>query len=444
MKLRFAPSPTGLMHVGNARLAVANALYARRFGGTFLLRIDDTDAERSKEEYVREIEKSLQWLGLSWDEFMRQSDRFDRYNQAIEQLKQSGRLYPCYETKQELDFKRELRRRQNKPPVYDRAMLKMTAEQRAAAEASGKKPHWRFLLSDQEINWDDKVMGRCRVKLPSISDPVMIKADGSVLYTLASVVDDLDTGITHIIRGEDHITNTGVQIDLIRALGGNAEKITFAHLPLLLDESGGKLSKRFDSVSLRNLREDGLEPKAIVCYLASLGSSKDPQLMEMDELTKNFDLSHFSKSAARFDMQQLMVLNKKCLHTLPFDAIKNRLPHEITEAFWLAVRPNIDILSEVRYWWDLVHEDIIPIAEEADKPYLKQALELLPDLPWNEETWGMWTSALKDKTGRKGKDLFHPLRLALTREEKGPEMKGLLPLIGRDRVVKRLTEAAAL
>ncbi|CAI3926397.1 glutamate--tRNA ligase [Commensalibacter communis] len=443
MKLRFAPSPTGLMHVGNARLAVANALYARRHGGKFMLRIDDTDVERSKEEYVREIHKALEWFGFSWDEYMKQSDRMDRYNMAIERLKESGHLYPCFETKEELDFKRELRRRQNKPPIYDRAMLRLTPEQRASAEANGKVPHWRFKLSGREVKWDDLVMGQCRVKLTSISDPIMIKADGTVLYTLASVVDDLETDITHIIRGEDHVTNTGVQIDLIEALTGKPNKIRFAHLPLLMDADGGKLSKRLGSVSLKELREDGLEAKAIVSYLARLGTSRDPQLLSVDELAQDYDLSTYSKSPARFDIQQMLMLNKKCLHGMEFAEVKDRLPSYITEEFWNVVRPNIDLLSEARYWWDLIHEDMIPEVAEEDKDYLQQALDCLPEDPWNEETWGEWTAKLKNISGRKGKSLFHPLRIALTREEKGPEMKGMLPLIGRERVVRRLQEAVS-
>lgn len=443
MKLRFAPSPTGLMHVGNARLAVANALYARRHGGKFMLRIDDTDVERSKEEYVREIHKALEWFGFSWDEYMKQSDRMDRYNLAIERLKESGRLYPCFETKEELDFKRELRRRQNKPPIYDRAMLRLTPEQRASAEANGKTPHWRFKLSGHEVRWDDLVMGQCRVKLTSISDPIMIKADGTVLYTLASVVDDLETDITHIIRGEDHVTNTGVQIDLIEALTGKPNNIKFAHLPLLMDADGGKLSKRLGSVSLKELREDGLESKAIVSYLARLGTSRDPQLLSVDELAKDYDLSTYSRSPARFDVQQMLTLNKKCLHTMSFDEVKDRLPSFITEEFWHVVRPNIDLLTEARYWWDLVHEDIILEVEEEDKEYLQQAIDCLPENPWDEETWGQWTAKLKEISGRKGKSLFHPLRMALTREEKGPEMKGMLPLMGRDRVLRRLQEAVS-
>lgn len=444
MKLRFAPSPTGLMHVGNARLAVANALYARHHGGTFMLRIDDTDVERSKEEYVREIYQALKWFGIGWDEFMRQSERLDRYQLAIEKLKQSGRLYPCFETKEELDFKRELRRRQNKPPIYDRAMLKLTSEQREEAEANGKKPHWRFMLSGREMKWKDLVMGDCHVKLSSISDPVMIKADGTVLYTLASVVDDLESGITHIIRGEDHVTNTGVQLDLIEALSDHPNTIQFAHLPLLLDEDGGKLSKRLGSISLRRLREDGLEAKAVVSYLARLGTSRDPQLLSVDELAKDYDLSSYSRSPARFDIQQMLALNKKCLHTMEFSEVRDRLPEAVTEEFWNIVRPNIDILSETRYWWDLVHEDIIPEVADEDKSYLHLALECLPTEPWGQETWSQWTNILKEVSGRKGKSLFHPLRLALTREDKGPEMRGLLPLIGRERVVRRLTEACSL
>ncbi|WP_225199023.1 glutamate--tRNA ligase [Gluconobacter oxydans] len=441
MKLRFAPSPTGYLHVGNARLAVANFLFARHNGAKFLLRIDDTDTSRGKPEYEEAIGKDLSWLGLKWDEYVRQSERLDRYAEVIEKLKASGRLYPCFETEYELNAKREARIRAGKAPIYDRAMLKLTADQRARAEANGKTPHWRFRLSDGSRKWQDLVMDECSVKLTAISDPVLVRGDGTILYTLASVIDDLDMGITHIVRGEDHVTNTGVQIDIAEALGAKPDHFTFAHLPLLLDSDGGKLSKRFDSLALKSLRQDGLEPMSIVSYLARVGSSDDPQVMTMDEAIAAYDISHVSKSAARFDMTQLLALNRRALHNLPFEDAKAHLPPEADETFWNAVRGNVDLSAEIPHWWDVVHGTIIPPSQPEDRAFLQQALDTLPAEPWGEETWKDWTNALKEQSGRKGRSLFMPLRLALTGEDAGPELHVLLGLMGRARTVARLRDA---
>ena len=311
MKLRFAPSPTGLLHVGNARIAIANWCLARRHGGRFLLRLDDTDTERSKSDYAQAIEEDLRWLGLDWDEFARQSDRLASYAAAAERLKAAGRLYPCLETEEELAFKREQRARQGKPPIYDRAALKMTADQLARAIANGKSPHWRFKLSHSTVEWQDGVLGRRSVKLPSLSDPVLIRADGSFLYTFTSVVDDIELCITDVVRGEDHVTNTGIQIDILAALGGAPAKMRFAHLPLLTDADGGPLSKRTGSVGLRQLRRDGVEPAALVGYLAALGTSGDPVAGMPAELVPTFDLSRVSHSSARFDLKQMLALNRR-------------------------------------------------------------------------------------------------------------------------------------
>ncbi|NLG91502.1 MAG: glutamate--tRNA ligase [Acetobacter sp.] len=442
MKLRFAPSPTGLLHVGNARQALANALYARRHGGQFQLRIDDTDIGRSREELVEAIQKDLHWMGIQWDETFRQTERLDRYAAAIEKLKASGHLYPCFESEQELAAKRETQIRQRRAPVYDRAMLKMTPQQRAQAEANGKVPYWRFKLSNTTVRWRDMVMGDCQVKLPSVSDPVLVRTDGTVLYTLASVVDDLETGITHIIRGEDHVTNTGVQIDIAQALGAHPDHFRFAHLPLLLDENGGKLSKRFDACSLRTFRQDGIEATALISYLARLGSSDDPVLLPFDEQAKIYDISHISRSAARFDTRQLLAMNHKLLAQTPYADVADRLPKGATEAFWLAIRGNIELLSEARLWHNVTDGDIIPPVQEGEDDFLKEAASLLPPEPWDETTWKAWTTAVREKTGRSGKALFHPLRLALTGEEQGPELRDLLPLIGRSRALARLLPSA--
>ncbi len=447
MKLRFAPSPTGLLHVGNARQAVANALHARRHGAGFLLRIDDTDAERSREEHVAGIQHDLRWLGLEWDELVRQSDRIERYGAAAARLKQVGRLYPCFESEEELRAKREQRLRQHRPPVYDRAMLRLTPEQRAQAEANGKQPYWRFRLSDGTVSWDDLVQGRTEVKLASVSDPVLIRADGTVLYTFASVVDDLELGITHVLRGEDHVINTGVQLDIVEALGGRPDRFSFAHLPLLLDEAGSKLSKRFDGLSLRALRHDGMEPTALVAYLARLGTSEDPQPLGFDELAESYDLRRVSKSPARFDMRQLLALNRRAMHVMPFEQVRDRLPEGATEAFWNAVRGNVDMLSELRHWWDVVSGSIVPPVQEEELDFLLQAIDALPpdapEHPWDETTWPSWTGALRESSGRTGRALFHPLRLALTGEEQGPELRDLLPLMGHERVSGRLRMAAS-
>jgi glutamyl-tRNA synthetase len=440
--VRFAPSPTGYLHVGNTRQAVANYLFARRHGGRFVLRIDDTDRERSRPEYEEAIQHDLRWLGLDWDDMVRQTDRLDRYAEAAERLKQSGRLYACFESAEELKAKRDLQIKRRMAPVYDRAMLKLTAEQRAAAEANGKRPYWRFRLSDGAVGWNDLVQGPRQVKLSAVSDPVVIRADGTPLYTFTSVVDDIELGISHVIRGEDHVTNTGVQIDLFAALGADPGAVAFGHLPLLTDSDGGKLSKRLDSLSLRSLRQDGVEASAIAAYLARLGTSDDPVPLPMAELVEGFDLARYGKSAARFDITQLLALNRRVLHGLPFNAVVDRLPRGATEAFWLAVRGNLDLLNEARGWWDVVAGTIVPPLIEGEADFLHAALELLPKEPWSAAVWTEWTEALKAATCRKGKALFLPLRLALTGEDHGPELRDLLPLMGRARAATRLAVAA--
>jgi len=443
VRVRFAPSPTGYLHVGNARIALANALFAMRHGGHVLLRFDDTDLERSRPEYEEAIAQDLRWLGIAWDETFRQRDRLDRYAEVAERLKAAGRLYPCFETEEELKAKREARIRRGQPPVYDRAMLRLTPEQRANAEAGGKRPHWRFRLSDGSVEWADLVLGRRQVKLTAVSDPVLIRADGMPLYTFTSAVDDLDTRITHIIRGEDHVTNTGIQLDLLAALGAGLDAIGFAHLPLLVDADGGKLSKRLEGLSLRSLRGDGMEPVALAAYLARLGTSDDPAPLPLAELASTYDLAHVSHSPARFDMRQLLALNRRVLQALPFAAAAPRLPPGATERFWLAVRGNLDLLSEARGWWDVVAGSIVPPVIEGEGAFLRSALDLLPPEPWDNDVWTRWTGALRENTGRKGRSLFHPLRLALTGEDTGPELRELLPLIGRPRAAQRLAVAAA-
>ncbi len=441
MKLRFAPSPTGLLHVGNVRAALANYLLARRHGGQFLLRFDDTDVERNRPEFVSAIEQDLRWLGIEWGESFHQSARLADYAAAARTLEASGRLYPCFESEAELQAKRDQRQRRHLPPTYDRAMLKLTPEQRATAEANGKTPYWRFRLSDGAVAWHDLVLGDKQVRLNTLSDPVLVRADGTPLYTFTSVVDDLATDITHIVRGEDHVTNTAVQLDIWSALGGNPRRVSFAHLPLLVADDGGKLSKRTGSLTLRSLRQDGIEPSAVTSYLARLGTSEDPVPCDMDQLAAGFALDQFSHNSPRFDVRQLLAMNRRVLHGLPFEAVQDRLPPGATPVFWDAVRGNLDMLAEARDWWDVVAGTIVPPVIEEDAGYLREALAALPPDPWAADVWDAWTGALKAATGRKGRTLFHPLRLALTGEERGPEMRGLLPLIGRARTAERLRVA---
>ncbi|WP_338661931.1 glutamate--tRNA ligase [Pararoseomonas sp. SCSIO 73927] len=442
MKVRFAPSPTGWLHVGNARPALANWLEARKRGGTFLLRLDDTDTGRSKPEYAQGIEEDLRWLGLDWDESFRQSDRTAAYEAAAERLKKAGLLYPCFESEEELNFKREQRRKQGRAPIYDRGALKMTAEQYERALANGKQPYWRFKLNTRTVAWRDGVLGERSVKLPSLSDPVLIRADGSFLYTFTSVVDDLETGITHIIRGEDHVTNTGIQIDIIEALSGRPNRVYFAHMPLLLDAEGGPLSKRLGSISLRQFRRDGIEPAAMTGYLAALGSSRDPVAASPRELVADWDITRISHSPARFDTKQLLALNRKHLHALTFEAVKDRLPDGADEPFWLAVRGNLDLLNEARDWHETARGEITVPEQPEEAGLLRAAIETLPAGPWDESTWPGWTAAIGAATGKKGKLLFLPLRRALTGEDHGPDLKTFLPLIGPERARVRLSRSA--
>lgn len=438
-KVRFAPSPTGKLHVGNVRTAIFNYLFARKAGGTFLLRIDDTDTERSTQAYEDGIRTDLTWLGITWDDTFRQSERFERYGAAAETLKAKGLLYPCYETGDELERKRRLQMANGRPPVYDRAALELTDADRAKLEAEGRKPHWRFKLSGNPVEWDDMVRGHVAIETSSLSDPILIREDGSYLYTLPSVVDDIEAEISHIIRGEDHTTNSGAQIEIFEALGGTAPK--FGHQALLVGADGGKLSKRTGSLGIAELRdEEGIEPMAIMSLLSRIGTS-DPvdAFADVDGLLEGFDLGKLSRSPARFDPEELKRVNAKLLHTMPYAEAQPRLAMlgaDGGEAFWNAVRPNLERLDDAKAWMRLVEGPVTPVIEDAG--YAAAAAERLPSGTLTGESWGEWTNALKAATGRKGKDLFMPLRLMLTGEPRGPEMAVLLPLLGRDTVLKRL------
>lgn len=436
--VRFAPSPTGLLHVGNVRAALINWLFARRSGGRFMLRIDDTDTVRSRPEYEQAIRRDLRWLGLDWDLEARQSDRMAFYEAARDKLIAAGRLYPCYETPEELELKRKARLSAGMPPVYDRAALKLTDADRTKLEAEGRAPHWRFLLTHEDVVFTDHIRGETRLHGGDYSDPVLIRGDGLFLYTLCSVVDDIDFGITHVIRGEDHVANTAVQIQLFRALG--AVEPGFAHYPLLSDLSGDKLSKRSGSLSVEELRDElGVEPMAIASLLAKIGTSDaiEPRLTLAD-LAAELDFSHFSRGAPKFDPAELERLNARILHDTPYEAVRERLAPfgEANEAFWLAVRPNLVRFADVAAWAAVAHGPVTPLIDEPD--FITEAAGLLPLEPWDATSWKSWTGAVSAATGRKGKQLFLPLRRALTGLDHGPELAVLLPLIGRARVLERL------
>jgi len=438
--LRFAPSPTGRLHVGNICIAFRNWLYARKNHGKFILRMDDTDTERSTQEFAYGIIEDLTWLGLEYDELFHQSDRFEEYNTAVEQLKKSGRLYPCYETPEELAFKRKQQLARGRPPIYDRAGLKLTDQERAKLEENDHKPHWRFKLESKHIEWIDLVHGKVEFDADKLSDPVLLREDGMPLYTLSSVVDDIDLGVTHIFRGDDHIANTAVQIQLINALGGDASKFTFCHMPLLTDATGGGLSKRTGSLSIQNLREDGIEPMAILCLLYALGTSQSQKLtFDINELAQSFETAHINRSSPKFSFDELVQVNQKLLHHMPFalaQARLNELNLDMDEVTWDHLKGNLKKFDDIKHIWMICHGRIEPLIEEPD--FIKEAMTLLPQTPWDENTWSTWTSAIKEKTGRSGKQLFMPLREALTGESHGPEMKHLLPLIGHEKAKARL------
>ncbi|MBB4264632.1 glutamyl-tRNA synthetase [Roseospira visakhapatnamensis] len=443
--VRFAPSPTGLLHVGNARTALVNALFARRAGGRVLLRFDDTDAGRSRADYVEAIRRDLAWLGVTWDNEVFQSARADRHAEVVAHLKGTGRLYACYETPEELEYKRRRQRAQGRPPIYDRAGLALTDAERARLEAEGRRPHWRLRLDPEDIRWDDLVRGPCHYDAAHLSDPVLVRADGTLLYTLPSVVDDLDLGITHVIRGEDHVVNTAVQIQLCRLLGGTPP--VHAHLSLLTDAAGGGLSKRLGSLSLADLRDDGLEPLAVAALLARLGTSDDiAPVADMAALVAGFDIAHFGRATPKFDPADLTRLNARLLHGMAYADARPRLKALRVDggpAFWEAVRGNLERLADAAEWHAVAFGDIVPRGASAeDAGFLRTAREALPEEPWDADTWRAWTGALKAATGRKGKGLFRPLRLALTGREHGPDLAALLPLMGRARALDRLARAA--
>ncbi len=435
--VRFAPSPTGLIHIGNARTAILNWLFAKKSGGQFVLRYDDTDTARSTDEFARAIAADIDWLGIMPDRVEYQSKRFARYDEAVEKLKAAGRLYSCYEAADELDRRRKRQLARGLPPVYDRAALKLSNEERAALEAQGRRPHWRFKLDHRRVDWDDLIRGPQHIDTASLSDPVLVREDGTYLYTLPSVVDDIDLRISHVIRGEDHVVNTAVQIEITEALDGMPP--VYAHHSLLTGADGKGLSKRLGSLSIAAMREAGLEAMAVVSHAALLGTSESIHpCADYRELIEGFDLAKLSRAPARFDEAELKHLNARLLHMLPYEAVEARLGGA-SEAVWNAVRGNLETLADSNIWLDIITNRINPVVAHEDRDFITEAARLLPPEPWDRTTWMSWTEAVKAATGRTGKSLFMPLRLALTGLDHGPELASLLPLIGRQKVLERLS-----
>ena len=434
---RFAPSPTGYIHVGNLRTALMNYLITAKAGGTFILRLDDTDRERSKQEYADALMADLDWLGLHWDRVEKQSLRFDRYREAADQLRGVERFYECFESPVELDLKRKKQLNMHKPPVYDRASWRMSDDDKAAARAEGRDGYWRFLLDQKRIEWPDGILGPISIDAASVSDPVLIRADGQILYTFASSVDDIDMGVTSIVRGADHVTNTATQIQIMQAMDGSPP--SFAHHSLLTGPGGEELSKRLGTLSLRDLRERGVEPMALLSLMARLGSSKPVELAaSMQGLIDGFDIGSFGAAPTKFDAEDLFPLTRAHVQSLPLVKVAGRIaelgvPDDQAEGFWHVAKANITVLADLAGWWHLFRDGATPLVDDEDREFVAQALSMLPAKPWTHATWGEWTGAVKDATGRKGKNLFRPLRRALTGLDAGPEMADVMPLLQKLR-----------
>lgn len=437
MKVRFAPSPTGKLHVGNIRVALMNYLYCKANSGLFLLRIDDTDFVRSTKEFEEGIYKDLKWLGIKWDLLEHQSKRTDSYDKARDLLVSKGLLYPCYETPEELDIKRKIQTSMGKPPIYDRAALSLTDEEKQKLEAEGRKPHWRFKLSGNRVTWNDLVRGEQGVDMSSMSDPVLIRADGAYLYTLPSVVDDIELGVTDVIRGEDHVTNTGTQIEIFEALSGSRPE--FGHFPLLVGAEGEALSKRLGSLSIESMREEGVDPMAILSLLAKIGTSDPVEAVKsIDDLVKTFDFAKIGRAPARFNPADVQRLNTQLLHMSAYSEVSEELKAlnaDLGENFWNIIHGNLNTIEDAQIWANVINGEIEPIIE--DEEFAKTAASLVPEVI-DASSWSAFVAEVKAKTGKGGKNLFMPLRKALTAQGHGPDMASLFPLIGRDKAIARL------
>lgn len=433
---RFAPSPTGYIHVGNLRPALMNWMIARKAGGTFILRLDDTDKERSKQEYVDGIMEDLEWLGLTWDRVERQSARLDRYAEMADLLRDKGRFYECFESPTDLELKRKKQLNMGKPPVYDRTSLHLSDEEKARLRETNPG-YWRFLLDRERIEWTDGILGPVSIDAASVSDPVLIRADGQVLYTFASSVDDIDMGVTHIVRGADHVTNTATQIQIMQAMGGTVPE--FAHHSLLTGPQGESLSKRLGTLSLRDLRERGVEPMALMSLMVRLGSSKPVELATShQDLIDGFEIGSFGAAPTKFDAEDLFPLTRAHVQSLPYETVQDRItalgvPADLAQSFWTVTRDNITVLDDLAGWWELFRDGAEPLIAPEDKDFVAEAIALLPSPPYGPETWANWTAEVKAKTGRKGKGLFMPLRKALTGQPQGPEMADVMPLLQKIR-----------
>lgn len=443
VRVRFAPSPTGMLHVGNARTALITWLFARSQGGHYLLRIDDTDPVRSEVKYEKAIEESLTWLGLDWDEKANQKDRLARYDEQIEKLKSEGRIYACYETPEELSLKRKSLLSRGKPPIYDRAALELSDDEIEKLEAEGRKPHWRFKLLADPIFWNDHIRGEVNFHGKDLSDPVVIREDGSPLYHLCSVIDDIDFNISHVVRGEDHVSNTATHVQMFEALGDHVPD--FAHLPLISDAEGGKLSKRLGSLSILDIRDvEGLEPMSVSSLLARLGTSEPIDAFDaIQPLVDSFGFDKFSRGTPKLDPDELLRLNSKIIHEIAFDDVSARLIdmglEDLDADFWDAVKANLEKVSDVKEWWDVAKGPVVSVIEDENADFIAEALTAMPPAPWDENTWSAWTGTLKESTGRKGRQLFMPLRQALTGMDHGPDMPSLLLLIGPEKATERLS-----
>ncbi len=437
---RFAPSPTGFLHVGNLRTALITWLYAKSNNGKFLLRIDDTDIKRSKNEYISSIKEDLKWVGIDWDVCFQQSDRIAKYENAKNNLIKAGRLYTCYETEEELALKKKSLLSRNLPPIYDRASLKLTADQKTDLESKGIKPYWRFLLNNEKISWDDKVRGNLHFDPKNLSDPVLIRTDGTLTYSLASVVDDIEYRITDIIRGEDHISNSAIHIQIFKAL--SSEPPNFSHISLMTTKDK-KLSKREGDFSIKELRKNGILSSTIATFFAKIGSSENIKIgKNTKKLINEFSFKKLSKSTVQYDYNELVAFNIKVIHSLTFDEIKNYLNsvnlNDIDEEFWLSIRPNITALQDIEFWHKICKKDIK--TKIVNTELISLAIKLLPNTKFDSNTWSIWINNIKKHTKLRGKELFMPIRLALTGKETGPELRDLLPLIGRNLIIRRLND----